>query len=72
MNIIKNLPDEIIRYIIPFTYETQNKELLNAIRKQYLIPRIMYRKTLGKGIRCYTYKAFDESGYFGEVIYNIY
>jgi hypothetical protein len=32
MDIIKYLPDDIIRYIIPFTYKLQNKELLSEIR----------------------------------------
>ena len=32
MDIIKHLPDDIIRYIIPYTYNLQNKELLSEIR----------------------------------------
>ena len=32
MEIIKHLPDDIIRYIIPFTYKLQNKDLMFEIR----------------------------------------
>jgi hypothetical protein len=32
MDIIKYLPDDIIRYIIPFTYQPQNSILLAEIR----------------------------------------
>ena len=40
------LPDDIIRHIIPFTYQPQKQELLNEIRhyqrkKQYRIISLM-------------------------------
>ena len=31
MDIIKHLPDDIIRYIIPYTYNLQNKDLISEI-----------------------------------------
>jgi hypothetical protein len=37
LSFIKKLPDDIIRYIIPFTYQVQNKELLINICKPNIL-----------------------------------
>jgi hypothetical protein len=55
MNKINELPDEIIRYIIPFTYQLQNKELLDEIRKHFLKPKYASRMTMEKGVICYSF-----------------
>ena len=46
MDIVDRLPSDIVRYIIPFTYQTQPKELLEQIKSQ---PRF-YRFSSGHKI----------------------